>query len=64
MDWLERINRAFDYIENNLDNEIDYAQIAKAALCSEYHLRTDSGKHLLIWHGNSRDSIEYMGSFS
>ncbi len=37
MDWLKRFNSAIDYIENNLDNEIDYSQIAKAAYCSEFH---------------------------
>lgn len=26
-----------DYIENNLTDEIDYAKIAKAACCSEFH---------------------------
>lgn len=37
MDWLERINRAMDYIEQNLLNEIDAKEIAKLACCSEYH---------------------------
>lgn len=37
MDWLERINKALDYIENNLDDEMDYAKIAQAASSSEYH---------------------------
>jgi AraC family transcriptional regulator len=37
MEWLERINKALDYIENNLDNRIEYAKVAQAAFCSEYH---------------------------
>lgn len=37
MDWLGRSNIALDYIENNLDNKIDYAKIAQAACCSECH---------------------------
>lgn len=37
MDWLERFNKALNYIENNLDNEINYTKIAQAACCSEYH---------------------------
>lgn len=37
MDWLERMNNALDYIENSLDEEIDYKKIAKAANCSEFH---------------------------
>ena len=37
MDWLERMNNALNYIENSLDEEIDYKEIAKAANCSEFH---------------------------
>lgn len=37
MDWLNRFNSAIDYIEGNLDNEIDYSYIAKIACCSEFH---------------------------
>lgn len=37
MDWLERMNNALDYIENSLDEEIDYKEIAKVANCSEFH---------------------------
>lgn len=34
MDWSTRMNRALDYIEANLDGEIDFAHIAKLAFCS------------------------------
>lgn len=37
MDWLERMNRALDYIESHLDDEIDYTIMAGEAYCSEYH---------------------------
>lgn len=37
MDWLERMNRALDYIEENLDEEIEYKKLAQVANCSEYH---------------------------
>lgn len=37
MDWLERINRAMNYIEQNLSSEIDGKEVAKLACCSEYH---------------------------
>jgi AraC family transcriptional regulator len=37
MDLLERMNKALDYIENSLDDEIDHKKIAKAAYCSEFH---------------------------
>ena len=39
MDWLERMNNAMKYIEDHLDQEIDYAQAAKAACCSVYHFQ-------------------------
>ncbi len=34
MDYLSRMNNALDYIENNLDGEIDYNTVAKLACCS------------------------------
>ena len=37
MDWLDRFNAAVDYIENNLDDKIEYSSVAKAACCSEFH---------------------------
>ncbi|MBH1940686.1 AraC family transcriptional regulator [Mobilitalea sibirica] len=39
MEWLERMNRAIDYIEDNLDNELDITQIAKEACCSACHFQ-------------------------
>ena len=39
MDWLKRMNNALDYIEDSLDEEIDYKKIAKAANCSEFHFQ-------------------------
>lgn len=37
MNWLERINASIEYIENNLDGEIEYSTIAHVACCSEFH---------------------------
>ncbi|MCC2249708.1 MAG: AraC family transcriptional regulator [Bacillota bacterium] len=37
MEWLDRMNYALDYIEDNLVQDIDYKKIAQAACCSEYH---------------------------
>lgn len=34
MDWTIRMNRVLDYIEDNLDKEIDYKYAAKLAFCS------------------------------
>ncbi|MGP1906888.1 AraC family transcriptional regulator [Metabacillus sp. JX24] len=37
MEWLNRMNAALDYIEGNLDKEIDYKLLAREACCSKYH---------------------------
>jgi AraC family transcriptional regulator len=39
MDSLQRMNQAMAYIEQNLSGEIDFKQIERLALCSEYHFR-------------------------
>ena len=39
MDSLKRMNKALDYIEENLASEIDLKEIARIALCSEYHFQ-------------------------
>ncbi len=39
MDMLERMNLALTYIEENLDDEIDFKEVERLALCSEYHFR-------------------------
>lgn len=37
MDFLNRMQGALTYIEENLDGELDPAQLAQAACCSAYH---------------------------
>ncbi|WP_123042492.1 AraC family transcriptional regulator [Cohnella candidum] len=37
MDWLANMNGALNYIEENLADEIDFAEAARRACCSEYH---------------------------
>ncbi|QGQ99592.1 AraC family transcriptional regulator [Paenibacillus psychroresistens] len=37
MDLLKNMNGAIKYIEENLTNEIDFKEVTKLALCSEYH---------------------------
>ena len=39
MEWIERLNRAMVYIEENLDGEIDVAQLGQIACCSAYHFQ-------------------------
>lgn len=39
MDTLKGMNQAIAYIEENLAHEIDFQQVEKLALCSEYHFR-------------------------
>jgi len=37
MEWLERFNDAIEYIEDNLDGDIDYVQLAKITCSSTFH---------------------------
>lgn len=39
MDWLENMNRAMAYIEENLAEHITYDEIARLARCSTYHFQ-------------------------
>lgn len=39
MDSLKKINDAINYIEENLDDEIDFKEVARLAFCSEYHFQ-------------------------
>jgi AraC family transcriptional regulator len=39
VDTLERLIQALAYIEENLTDEIDFNQVERLALCSEYHFR-------------------------
>lgn len=39
MDSLASMNQALAYIEDNLTDEIDFRQVERLALCSEYHFR-------------------------
>lgn len=37
--WLERMNQAVEYLEENLANEISYEEAAKRATCSTHHFQ-------------------------
>ncbi|MFC4597301.1 AraC family transcriptional regulator [Cohnella hongkongensis] len=39
MNWLESMNAALGYIEDRLDDEIDFREAARRARCSEYHFK-------------------------
>ncbi len=39
MKWLDNMNCALDYIENNLQEKTNYEKIAKVACCSVYHFQ-------------------------
>lgn len=39
MNLLKNMNQALTYIEENLTNEIDHKEVARLALCSEYHFK-------------------------
>ncbi len=34
---LQKMNEALDYIEQNLTDDIDYVEVSRISLCSEYH---------------------------
>ena len=37
MEWLDKLNKSIEYIEDKLDGEINYEEAAKLACCSCYH---------------------------
>jgi AraC family transcriptional regulator len=39
MEWLNNMNHAIDFIEQNLDKEIDFKKVAQIACCSVYHFQ-------------------------
>lgn len=39
MEWIERLNNAINYIEENLTRKIDYEEAARIACCSAYHFQ-------------------------
>jgi AraC family transcriptional regulator len=39
MEWIERLNKAINYIEEHLTRDVDYAEAARAACCSTYHFQ-------------------------
>jgi len=39
MDWLERLNQALDYMEDNLSGNISYERAAQIACCSTFHFQ-------------------------
>ena len=39
MEWLKKIGKAIDYIEDNLDKEISYDEAARIACCSPYYFQ-------------------------
>ena len=39
MNWITGVETAIEYIENNLNNKLDYEKIAAQAYCSSYHFQ-------------------------
>jgi len=39
LEWIERLNEAILFMEENITGEINYAQTAKIACCSSYHFQ-------------------------
>ncbi len=39
MDWIQRIENAIDYVEENITEKINYEEVAKRAYCSSFHFQ-------------------------
>lgn len=39
MDWIERLNKAMEYLEEHMMEEISYEKAARIACCSTYHFQ-------------------------
>lgn len=39
MEWVERLNKSMEYIEEHLADEIDYGQLGRITCCSAYHFQ-------------------------
>lgn len=39
MEWIERLNRTMEYLEEHMTEEIDYEEAAKLLCCSVYHFQ-------------------------
>jgi AraC family transcriptional regulator len=39
MNWISTLNKALEYIESNLENEVEIKKIAQICLCSEYNIQ-------------------------
>ena len=39
MEWLQKFNQALDYVEDNLEGEIEYETAARIACCSTFHFQ-------------------------
>ena len=39
MDWIENLQNAIDYIEENITQKIDYEEVAKRAYSSTFHFQ-------------------------
>lgn len=37
MEWIERLNKAINYLEEHIKEEINYEELAQTAGCSAYH---------------------------
>lgn len=39
MDWIEGLQRVIDYMEEHLEEDIDFAEAAKEAYSSSFHFQ-------------------------
>lgn len=39
MDWITGVQRAIDYVENHIEEELNYVEVAKEAACSVFYFQ-------------------------
>lgn len=39
MEWIDRLNKVINYIEEHITEEIDYKELSRIACCSTYHFQ-------------------------
>ncbi len=46
MEWVDKMNAALNYIEDNLTENIDFEEVARRACCSSYNFQ----KNVFIYY--------------
>ena len=61
MDWIESLQKAFDYVEEHITEKIDYEELAKRAYSSTFHFQRVFGnvkwRHLQEYYCRQYENI-------